>query len=248
MSRLYFLKSITSILFLAIASSCMACSCAMRPMSVEKILLYDLVFEGEVIAKELIENENSTSSFDLEYLKYRCKIDDLISGVYISDEIDILSSTQGSACGVNYSVGDKFYFFVSKRNEFYHTGLCARNQVVKGASGKFKRVICDFKKSKKERLWKNEKKELVAKGKVVNQQASGHWIFYNEDGTKASEGKYQEGKKQGPWKLYLDQVNSEYFIKENADKDLSQIKNRKNIFYRIMHYDQGERGAVENIY
>lgn len=233
-------------LFCILGNSASACSCFYQKMSVKKIIEYDLVFSGKVIDKEIVNTmmdsiDNTTSSsFNIDYYKYSFKINRLISGIHLEDYVTIFSSTQSSACGVNYEIGDELYIYAYEYKGAYQTGLCSFNINLDEVNRCYKKIVRSFEKSKDLKNWKNIDNQLIATGKVVNKKAEGFWIFFHEDNTVESKGNFINGKRHGKWKSYHNKASSEEYFNKLEDAQKVLVKNKSNIIRRLEKYDHGE--------
>ena len=111
-----------------------SCSCFFSSMSVKRIVESDLVMLAQVVKKDHVQhilNGKGDTIRDIlgsGHFKYQFKIKQLIKGEVSEDYVDVYSSSQGSACGVNYSIDDVLYIFSHEGKGQYFTGLCHQNR------------------------------------------------------------------------------------------------------------------------
>jgi len=230
----------------------MACSCFYTPMSAKKIMDAELAIEGKIVGKKIVAEPGSNEapgeqSYGGSY-EYTVRVNDVIKGKYSKKTITIFSSTQGATCGVNLSLNEVYYLYAYTYGDYYSTGLCSNNSIKKSVSKRYKQIIRQFKKDKKNTIWTDEQCELVAEGKIVNEAANGNWKFYNPDGSMESEGIFKNGKKVGMWKEYYSKEYSADLWKRLTDEQKATVKNKENILVRIKNYADGEIENSENLF
>lgn len=204
----------------------------------------ELVLEGKIIGKKVVDDPSSNeeapeAQFSFGYYKYTVQIKDLIKGTYSKRTISIVSPTQGSACGVNLGLNEVYYLYTYSSSGYYHTNLCSDNRLKKLVSKRYKQIIRQFKKDKKNTIWKNEQCELAGKGKIVDEKPIGDWIFYNPDLSIESQGSYKNGKMEGEWKNYYSKEASKDLWARLEESQRAKVKNKENILYRIVQYKNG---------
>ena len=248
------MKNLIIISLLLFSSVAEACSCFMVPMSAMKIMESELVLEGKIIDKKVVDDPHSNEEVtDLQfsfgqYFKYTVQVKDLIKGQYSKRTISIVSSTQGSACGVNLGLNKVYYLYVYAQGGYFNTNLCSDNRLKDSVSERYKQIVRQFKKPKKNTIWKNEQCELAGKGKIVDGKAKGEWIFYHPDESIESHGPYNDGKKEGEWKSYYSKKASKALWDGLEEAQRAQVKNKENILYRVVQYKDGEMGDSKYLY
>lgn len=193
----------------------------------------DLVLEGKIIGKEEVAHT----------YKYTVRVKDEIKGKVSKKTITVMSPISGAACGVNLRLNEVYYLYIYGRGDSYKTNLCSNNQMKSAASKRYKNIIRQFKKDKKNTVWTDEQCQIVGEGKIVKQAPEGSWKFYHQDGSIESEGIYKNGKKVGMWKEYYAKERSAELWKRLTDEQKVTIKNQENILVRIINYADGN---VEN--
>ena len=217
----------------------MACSCLYTPMSAKKIMQSDFMLEGKIMAKEEI-------SYDYQYT---IRVKDVIKGKVSKKTITVTSAISSAACGVNLKLNEVYYLFLNQRGGgSFKTNLCSNNQIKSSSSKRYKNIIKQFKKAKKNTIWNDEQCQLVGEGKIVKEAAEGPWKFFHEDGSLESEGIYKNGNKVGMWKDYYDKDRSTDLWKRLTDEQKKAIQNKENILIRVSNYDNGKLEDSERLH
>lgn len=157
----------------------------------------DIFFKGKVIDKQTTEGNIWTSTYE-----YTFEIHELIKGEYDQNTIKISSSTQGSACGVNYEIGEDLYIFSYEHEGNYNTGLCCLNQRVAYNNDSILNLIEEY-KNEATTEWCDIFGNIVAEGKIKDGIPVGYWRIYGEIDRNQEQGNYTNGLRNGIWKYYL---------------------------------------------
>ena len=157
------------ILFLFSSSSIFPCTCIESKESlgkkVEKAFLEsDLIFIGKVIGKEIKTTEIYVPELDKKqnYIRaiFTFELIDRISGEFITDKVEIVTSNSEESCGIEFKIGKEYLVFSRKQdqriafspylnqekvNPFYATSLCTRTDEMKNVkkceTRKLKRLV-----------------------------------------------------------------------------------------------------------
>jgi antitoxin component YwqK of YwqJK toxin-antitoxin module len=210
-------------------------------MSVYHIAQSQLVFKGEVIDKEIVEE-----GYSRKY-KYTFKVLENIKPVTTPKELVVFSQVQSSMCGVNYEIGESIYIFSNTIENEFHTNDCSKNfrpqgiirsrraQRIKG----IERIIKDFKNSGIRTMWYDENGILVGIGSVCNGVMEGLWTFFYSDGSLAQKGFFVQGQKEGNWAIYRSKESSINFLSRLDNQQKKLIRNPENIISCIAKYING---------
>lgn len=220
-----------------------ACSCFMSPFYVGYINSSDLFIKGKVVdkttVKYIINSKGDTiQSFSANF-QYKIKVTENIKPKFTEKLVTIYSPTQGSACGVNFKIGNEYYIFSKLKDGLNFTGLCLHNVRSKKASRKFKKIIKQFKNANNRYVWKNVEGRVIAVGKIVNEMPEGTWSYFHEDGKVKTSGNYKNGEKDGVWNSYLNLTASNAKMKTLDEEEKALIHNPTNIYFRQESYKDG---------
>ena len=227
------MRILSLISMLLFSGYAMACSCFYTPMSAKKIMQSDLMIEGKVIGK--VEDGYN--------YKYTVRVKDVIKGKIPVKTITVMSAISSAACGVNLRPNEVYYLYIYGKGGSYSTNLCSNNQMKSASSKRYKNIIRQFKKDKKNTIWNDEQCQLVGEGRIINESAEGSWKFYHPDGSMESEGMYKNGQKVGMWKEYQNRKYSMELWARLTDEQKAIVKNKENILVRILNYADGN---IEN--
>lgn len=220
------------------------CNCIFTPLNVQKIIRYDLVFEGELLEKRQVEKDSKIwgnhAFTDRKIYKYTFEVKDLIKGKGISKNVEIYAPEGRPGCQSNFERGKTYFIFSNQHDGLFHTRYCNENKLKKETKRRYRKIIRQFKKADRQKKWKNEKKKLTAKGLITNNHAEGIWIFYNPDKSIESVGNHVNSKKDGEWRQYLNKKASTNLWKKLTDEQKTNIENPKNILSLILTYDKGK--------
>lgn len=107
--------------------SAVACSCASPLPDAASAEEHDVVFAGYVIAAEYPKEVHNVDD-TLGKIRWTFLPDTLIKGLD-AGPIEVLSHSQGTACGVNFNVGQRYLVFASSQNDgALETNYCNRTR------------------------------------------------------------------------------------------------------------------------
>jgi len=217
-------------------------------MGVDHIVGFDIVFRGEVVAKKLIRDTAKVSSSfvrrdnkPLVFVStvYTFKIKEKIKGLSRLKYVDIHSS---SMCGAYFLEEEEYYVYGYQNNgkKGYSSSSCSGN-IKKSTVGKhYKKIIRQYKRSRKNQKWKNINDQIIAEGKVQKRRPVGDWVIYHPDGNIKKKGSYVKGKKHGVWKYYYNKKSSLYHYPQLLEHQKKKVKNKSNLLDRTEEYDHGK--------
>ena len=245
-------------------------------MSVNKLLSYEWVIDGEIMSKETVNTVINAAGDTIkntvgDYYKYTIKVHEQIRGDAGKNMV-VYSPTQGSACGVNYEPGSRLYLFIYDHKEVHYTGLCAANQATDRASANYKKIIRQYKKKFRwSKKWQDENGNMAAigkmkkglpvgnwtiyspeghlsmKGSYIKGKKHGNWKTYNSDGSINESGPYEDGLRNGTWTLYMDNHESKIYLDNHPDYKPDPKADRTNIPKRIISYEYGDLKGGNNL-
>jgi hypothetical protein len=226
-------------LFLLLSKTGFSCSCVYQPMGMQKMLESDCIFQGMIISKvEVVPTDSSEASELGTYWKYKFEVTFPIKNVPDSNVITIYSSTQESACGVNYAIGDELMIFSHTWSNRHWTGICAANKHVANIDSKYQVCIDSFLNSSGSQQWTNVDGSLDSEGTIIFGEAQGEWIYYHDDGSVKSKGHFNKGVKTGEWKYFLDRSAAKDYLRRHPNYTMDP--NSSTIQSRIEIYKEGK--------
>lgn len=134
MKRLIILSLFTGFLLFAAGRSALACSCIETGPPTEAFRKADLVFVGT--ATDISDSDSRVFGDEFNFRDRRTTflIEDALKGVdKKTKEVDIYTSTQGTACGISFDLGEKVLVYAYGGNEeqkYYSTSICSRTRPV----------------------------------------------------------------------------------------------------------------------
>lgn len=130
------MKAIILIVVLLFSNSaCAECDCVFTSLNIQKIIRYDLVFEGELIEKRQVEKDSKiwgNHAFSGRNIyKYTFGVKDLIKGKGISKNVEIYAPEGRSGCRLNFERGKIYFIFSNQHDGLFHTRYCNENKLKK---------------------------------------------------------------------------------------------------------------------
>ncbi|MCO6511242.1 MAG: hypothetical protein J5I65_10670 [Aridibacter famidurans] len=115
---------------LLFSSDVFGCTCAMRGTPTEEFRDASTVFVGTVIEVNGADTRSPGEGFRFGNLRTTFKVDEAFKGVR-GDEVDIYTSSQGTACGITFEPGSRVLVYAygsEKKDKFLSTSICSRTR------------------------------------------------------------------------------------------------------------------------
>lgn len=178
-------------------SNASECSCVPDfDLSINQLIDADIAFKGHLIS---IRREYFVDLGFREVATFF--IDELISGHFESNTIDIEFGNRSWSCSPDFQLFTT-YLVISKKEKafpYFQTGYCSGNKKWKDLSKGDHQLLFDFQNEKNQSEWTNQFDRVYARGKLIQKKPVGLWEYFYFDGKISESGSYLFGKKEGEW-------------------------------------------------
>lgn len=201
MKKLSLILFLTLLFTISLAESISACSCMNRDTPCAEFREADLVFVGTVSRIITIKDSDGFSKYKTQF-----SIEDSFKGTS-EKQIDVLTSTQGSACGFHFENYERYlvYAYKDEKSKTFHTSICTRTRPV-GLTDDEVDVLASLAKGKLEpriygtvyeivrgidplrTTWSEERKPLAGVKVIATKGEKKHEAVTKADGTFSIKG------------------------------------------------------------
>jgi antitoxin component YwqK of YwqJK toxin-antitoxin module len=245
------MRIILSILVFSIffpSNHSLACSCGIKPYepNITDYNMYDVIFIANVISV----NPDFSAFPNWGMNRITVQILKVFKGEIEDEIISVYSAMHDAACGVHFTIGENWLIWSNYEGQKINVSLCSLSIKLSSFNHPYLQYIENFHNQLSNERWYHKNGKLIAIGKLKNNQADGHWQYYqwkdNKDYLK-EEGRYKNGQKDGKWLQYYYPWNIPNYpeaLDENGDmiyaNAIREVINYKNgllngdrISYRI---------------
>lgn len=236
-----------SLYFLIQSNIAFGCLCnEHKRFDVWDFLNYTRIVKGVVLSIEEFPYAEQVDSMNNEqvtgggYQRIKIKIEDIYKGNFSDSMVFKTELSNGVNCTKTFTVGEEWYIFSSWVDGENVVQGCSWSQRVNSNPKLMSKVLPMIKEISVIKNKDIEKKYLdrdcslkrVAKGRVVNGQAEGFWVFLDKKGNPYMTGYYSNGVPVGLWKEYY--MNAKNFATKNvAAKSYVGSKGNASIRYNL---------------